>query len=235
MLGAAPTETVIFFSEHFRLERGQDELDFVDIPVSTDVPLYVDPYAFKVGTDLWSIECNNLVVDFFQSVVDSIRAEDHGRARLLLSNLHEPDITHLGQSRGRPRGRGIGGEQAIDLYERLKQSKAARSGVLRDLNDCELMIPGIGHDKVSDITINIVRRRLVWFTELQCRIHKIPSRRVQAGASWDPALGDWKNGYGNLPIYDGIPVLLVPKLSIRYHPASDHQEYYHMFVLEYLQ
>jgi len=37
------------------------------------------------------------------------------------------------------------------------------------------MIPGSGHDKVSDITINIIRRRLVWFTELQCRIHKIPS------------------------------------------------------------
>ena len=104
MLGATPTETVVFFSEHFDLERGQDELDFVDIPVSTDVPLYVDPYAFKVGTDLWSIECNNLVVDFFQSVVDSIRAEDHGRARMLAEQppraRHDPPRASPGADRG---------------------------------------------------------------------------------------------------------------------------------------
>ncbi len=76
------TETVVFFSEHFGLRRTQEQLDFVDIPLNTDIPLYVDPYAFKIGLDLWSIECNNLVVDYFQNVVDSIRAADHDRVRV---------------------------------------------------------------------------------------------------------------------------------------------------------
>ncbi len=62
------------------------------------------------------------------------------------------------------------------MYKKLKESRAAKSGVLRDLSDCELMIPGIGHDKISDITINIIRQKLVGFTELQCRLHRIPSR-----------------------------------------------------------
>jgi len=229
------TETVVFFSEHFELRWTQEQLDFVDIPLNTDIPLYVDPYAFKIGLDLWSIECNNLVVDYFQNVVDSIRAADHDRVRFLLSNLHEPNSTHLGLSRGRPRGRGVGGDQAIDVYKKLKESRAAKSGVLRDLSDCELMIPGIGHDKISDITINIIRQKLVGFTELQYRLHRIPSRLVQAGPSWCPELASWRNGYGRLPIYLGRPVVLVPKQSVRYRPAADHQEYYHKFVLEYLQ
>ena len=167
--------------------------------------------------------------------MNSIRAEEHDRAEFLLGNLHEPNMTHLGQSRGRPKGRGVGGEQASDLYEHLKESKAAKSGILRDLADCELMIPGIGHDKISDITINIIGKRLVAFTELQCRLHQIPCRRVQAGPSWCPETSGWRNSYGSLPIYEGTPVLLVPKQSIRYRPAADHQEYYQKFVLEYLQ
>ena len=108
MTTSSPAETVLFFSEHFGLKGGQEQFDFVDIPLNTDVRLYVDPYSFKIGTDVWSIECNNLVVDFFQSVVDSIRAEEHDRAEFLLGNLHEPNTTHLGQSRGRPKGPGCG-------------------------------------------------------------------------------------------------------------------------------
>jgi len=234
-MGIVATENAVFFSEHFGLNLPQENLHFVDICLTTDIPLYVDPYAFKIGMDLWSIECNNLVVDFFQNVIDSIKSDDHTRARFLLSNLHEPNTTHLGLSRGRPRGRGVGGEQAMDLYEKLRQSKAVKSGILRDLSDCELMIPGIGHDKVSDITINIIRQKLVRFTEFQCRQYKLPCRRVQSGPFWCPEAAGWRNEYAHLPIYDGKPVILIPKLAVRYKVAPDHQEYYSKFVLEYLQ
>lgn len=234
-MGITVTPSVVFFSEHFGLKQPQEQLDFVDIPLTTDIALYVDPYAFKIGTDLWAIECNNLVVDFFQNVIESIRADDQTRVRFLLGNLHEPNSTHLGLSKGRPQGRGVGGEQAVDLYQRLKRSKAAKSGILKDLSDCELMIPGISHDKISDITINIIRKMLISFTELQCRLHKIPTRSLQAGPVWCPEETCWKNIYAKLPVFHGRSLMLVPKSSVRYRLAPDHQEYYHKFVLEFLQ
>jgi hypothetical protein len=234
-MGITVTPSVVFFSEHFGLKKMQEELEFVDIPLTTDIALYVDPYAFKIGTDLWAIECNNLVVDFFQNVIDSIRADDQPRVRFLLGNLHEPNSTHFGLSKGRPQGRGVGGDQAMDLYERLKRSKAAKSGILKDLSDCELMIPGISHDKISDITINIIRKMLISFTELQCRLHKIPTRSLQAGPVWCAEETCWKNIYAKLPVFHGRSLMLVPKTSVRYRLAPDHQEYYHKFVLEYLQ
>ncbi|MDO8585460.1 MAG: sulfatase-like hydrolase/transferase [Armatimonadota bacterium] len=96
------------FSDQFELGKGQSELDFVDIPLDTDIPLFVDPYALSVETDPWFVECSNLVVDFFQTVIDKIRADDSASARGLLARLHEPNETHLGLSRGRPSGRGVG-------------------------------------------------------------------------------------------------------------------------------
>ena len=39
------------FSEHFQLGMTQYELDFVDIPLETDIPLFIDPYAISIRND----------------------------------------------------------------------------------------------------------------------------------------------------------------------------------------
>ena len=138
---------IIRVSDHFKLGKSQAELDFVDIPLERDIRLFVDPYALSIENDLWFAECNNLVVDYFQLVVDSIRTTDYQTAQRLLFNLHEPNDAHLGLSKGRPSGRGIGPIQARAIFKQLKKSKAVRTGKLQDLSDCELLIPGIGNDK----------------------------------------------------------------------------------------
>ena len=86
----------IRFSDYFKLGKSQPELDFVDIPLETDISLFVDPYALSIENDEWFAECNNLVVDYFQLVVDSIKGNDLATAKRLLFNLHEPNDTHLG-------------------------------------------------------------------------------------------------------------------------------------------
>ena len=91
----------------------------------------LDPYALSIEEDPWFIECNNLVVGYFQLVIDSIRDNDLRTTSRLLLNLHEPNDTHLGYSEGRPAGRGIGNRQANDLYRRLRTSEAAQTGRLR--------------------------------------------------------------------------------------------------------
>lgn len=86
--------------------------------------------------------------------------------RLLLSGLHEPNETRLGFTRGRVAGRGVGAGLADDLYESLAASEAVRAdGIIEELEDTALLIPGVGVDLVSDITTNIVRRKLIEFTQ----------------------------------------------------------------------
>jgi len=225
----------IRFSDHFKLGKSQAELDFVDVPLETDISLFVDPYALSIEMDSWFAECNNLVVDYFQLVINSIKEKEFQTARKLLTNLHEPNDTHLGLSTGKPSGRGVGLIQAGAIYNQLKNSKAVLTGKLQDLSDCELLIPGISNDKISDITINIIRSKLLEYTETQCELHNIETRQVASGLYWDAESSKWRNRYAKLPVYDGSRIILIPKAAVRVHLTTDYQYYYKHFVLEYLQ
>jgi hypothetical protein len=61
------------FSEHFKLDKEQPELDFIDIALNKDTLLFIDPFAISLREDKWSQECHHLIVDFFQKIVDAIR------------------------------------------------------------------------------------------------------------------------------------------------------------------
>lgn len=224
------------FSEHFNLQRQQAELDFVDIFVDDDIPLYLDPYVFKLRTDEWSSECNNLIVDFFSTVINAIRNDRIEYAKQLLEQLNEPQETHLGVSKDSTSGKGVSGKQANDLYDRLSTSRAVISGRVTDISDCELMIPGIGFDKVSDITTNIIREKLILYTQEQCKIHGIPMRKIPSGKIWSPTEKRWLNGfYVDLPVIDGNRILLVPKYSVVRKMTLSSKELYEKDIVEYIQ
>jgi hypothetical protein len=158
-----------------------------------------------------------------------------GEARELLSHLREPNEIRFGLSSKRPAGAGIGAFQAQQLFEALKDSSAVKTGFLSSLEECELMIEGIGWDKISDLTANVIRRHLVEYTQRQCELHGVPVHSVPIAAYFDPDTLDWVSGYVDLPVWKGLPVVLVPKAIARFSLAYDHQVYYQHFVLNYLQ
>ena len=224
------------FSEYYGLNKSQAELDFVDIFVNDDIPLYIDPYVFKLRTDEWSMDCNDLIVDFFGTVINAIKNKRVDYAKQLLEQLGEPRETHLGVSRGTVSGKGVSGKQANDLYERLSASKAVSSGKITDISDCELMVPGIGFDKVSDITTNIIREKLILYTQEQCKLHGIPMRAIPSGKTWSPREKRWLNGtYVELPVYNGKRIILVPKYSVVFKMTLSSRELYEKDIVEYIQ
>jgi hypothetical protein len=224
------------FSEKYNLNATQWELDFVDIPLNKDIELYVDPYAINIETDDFSNECNDLIVDYFDQLILSIKNKDKKTTSRLLSNLHEPNETHLGLSQTDPKnGRGIGGEKAKGILKAFTESKAAQTGFLTDLSDCVLLIPGIGRDNISDITTNIIKEKLIEYTQEQCKLYNIPTQKVNAGLLFDFTDYHWKSKYSELPVINGNRIILVPKIFVRYAPEVNEQKYYNNFVLEYLK
>ncbi len=225
------------FSQFFKKNKNQYELDFVDIPINNgDIPLFIDPYAISKRSDKWSIECHNLIVDFFQEVVDLIKDGQKKRAIYMLSGLREPNQIHFGLSRGSiARGRGVGSIQALSLYKGLEESSAVKTGFLKNIEDCELLIDGIGRDKISDITTNIIKKHLIEYTKYQCVLFNIPVHQVSSGSLWDAEQGKWTNDYVNLPICNDESIILVPKMIARFDMVFNHQEYYRHFVLNFLQ
>lgn len=223
------------FSDHFKIDKKQSQLDFVDIPLDTDIRLYVDPYALHISPVDWLRTAGALVVGYFDLLLQALKKGDKPKAMAMLSHLHEPNETRLGQSKGEPNGRGWGEKQARQLYDVLTRSKAIRSGLLKDIGDLELFLPGIAEDKISDLAINVIRSELVAYTQEQCELHGVSTEEVPAKVFWNPDEEQWEATYAQLPVYKDEGLILVPKVAVRRRLVPDRMEYYTYYILPFLQ
>ena len=202
-------------SEYFKLGRSQPSLDFVEVDVRNDTKVFVDPRAIRLLQSPWAGECVALIPNFFGTVLADIKrgADDH--ARDLLVELREPNETHMGLSRGRPQGRAVGTESAQDVWEALSRSQAAQSGLLEDLEDTILMVPGISSDIVSDIATNIILQPFIEYTNEVAKYYGIPlEEEVDSGPLWDPKAKRWFSRWVPLPVTEFGKLLLVPKAIV---------------------
>lgn len=223
-------------SEYYALGRTQPTLEFVDVDIRGDTRVFVDPRAIQGIESNWSAECVALLQSFFSAVLDAIRRGDDAQTRHLLASLSEPNETHLGLSRGRAQGRGMGSDLAHDTWSALKTSRAVTTGLLEDLEDTILFIEGIGPDIISDITTNIIRRPLIQFTNDVCGYYGIPLQPgIASGQLWDYRARRWTNSYVSLPRTKHGPLLLVPKALVRRQPIFNPGEYYNDYILPFLQ
>lgn len=221
------------------LNQSQPMLDFVDIDLDLDFPLYIDPAGFLNPRDEFAEKCRDDIQDFFSAVLKQIAKGKHAKGTELLEGLKEPNETHLGVSSGEPRGRGLGPKQAEQVMQSLRNSPAGKSGLLNDLTDVALFIDGIGADKISDMTTNIIRRHLIEYTQQQFELHnqKIVGE-VPTGLLWDTGNGKWiKDEYDKIPVINGKRVLLVPKRYVRWRGGLQQaaSKYYNNFVTNYIK
>lgn len=221
------------------LNMSQPMLDFVDIDLDLDFPLYIDPAGFLKPRDDFAQRCQDDLRSFFTAVLKTLKRGDHAKGLALLEALKEPNETHLGVSSGEPNGRGLGSGQAQQVLDSLLQSQAAQTGLLRDLTDTALFIDGIGADKVSDMTTNIIRRHLIAYTQEQFALlgQDIPGN-VPTGLLWDAAGEVWvKDELDHIPVINGKRVLLVPKRYVRWRGGLNQaaSKYYNNFVTNFIR
>lgn len=229
----------MLLSQALGLNLDQPMLDFVDIDLHLDFPLFIDPISFLDAKDQFAQDCQDDIRDFFEAVLKAVISGDTAKGEQLLAALQEPNETHLGVSDGEPRGRGIGSKQAAKILESLAASPAAKSGLLTDLTDCALFIDNIGADKVSDITTNIIRRRLIEYTQQQFQLHNIAiPNLVPTGRLWVRGGERWETDqFDHIPVIDGKRVLLVPKRYVRWRGGMQQlaTHYYTHFVTNFVR
>nr|WP_154922000.1 hypothetical protein [Microbacterium testaceum] len=213
----------------------QPSLEFVDVDVTGDTKVFVDPHAFTTMESDWARECVSLLQDFYGEVLAAVRASDERRGMYLLGRLGESNEAHLGLSSAQARGSGVATGLASDIYNALGMSTAVISGILSEVQETVLFVEGIGHDRVSDMTINIIRRQLIKFTQEVCEYYGIPMvPQVDSGWMWDRRTQTWVTEHVELPMPNG-KLLLVPLAVVRKSPTFDPGDYLSHFVLPYLQ
>jgi len=223
-------------SDYYKLDKNQAFLDFVDVPLETDVAVFLDPTAIKQLNSTWGHELASLLQTFFETVLESIKDGDHDKAKALLASLNEGNEFHLGFSKGKSQGHGFGELSAESLWESLTNSKASVTGVLQDLEDTALMIPGIATDMISDAVCNIIRGALIKYTQDMCEYYGIPLvEGVDSGPIWNPRKRGWDQELVALPMTPYGKLILVPKIIVRHKLSYDADEYYRHYILPAMQ
>jgi len=223
-------------SEYYSLGRTQPYLDFVDIRLDTDIPVFLDPTGIKSLDSQWGHELSSLLQSFFECVLENIKAGNDQKAQNLLSSLNERNEFHLGYSQGESRGHAFGTISAESVWGALSKSQASLTGLLQDLEDTCLLIHGIGTDMISDAVCNILRGPLIRYTQDMCRYYGIPLvENVDSGPVWNPIKEIWENSFVALPATDYGKVVLVPKVLVRHKVSYKYDEYYRHFLLPEMQ
>lgn len=223
-------------SELFGLGLEQGALDFVDVDVMGDVPVYIDPTAIRTQLGYWAEACAHSIAIYFETLLQAVRANDLSLIRSLVYPLSEPNETHLGVSSGKAKGRSLGSrKRADDLVDALRGSRAMTSGLIEDLEDTVLFVDGIGRDILSDIATCVIRLHLIEYTVSQATFHGIPLQRQFAGPYWDSETRTWSEADFDLPRVPDGPLVLVPKAIVRLHPTYDKGQFYRGFLRPFFE
>ena len=159
-------------SSIYNLNKTQLELDFVNIDIEKDIPLFIDSTLIAKCNSDFTVTCNELLQDFFSYLIGLLKNNMDNKARMICTRIGEVNETHLGLSKNKSRGKGIGQSGTLDIFTQLKNSKAIEYGVLENIEDLRIFIENIDRDKLSDLITNIIRIKLleleVYLTLIVC-------------------------------------------------------------------
>src|SRR5256885_1912309 len=162
-----------------------------------------------------------------QSAIDHIKQESLEHAQHLLI-CPEPREIGLGYTRSGTAGSGVGPEIAKEIAYTFKNSPALLSRGLRHIEELQLICPGMGHDRISDMTANVLKLFLISYTQEQCDSWNIPVvNDVPISHYFNFDEMGWRDGYFDLPINPSTkgPLLLVPRRILRILPWINYDDY----------
>lgn len=223
-------------SEKLGLNKTQFELDFVDIDIEKDLPLFIDSNLIRKYDCEFNAKLSTTMDSFFSYLLNCLSNNLDEKAKYLCSHLGEINETHLGLSKGLSKGKGVGPINSVKIFEALKNSKAIEKGVLENIEDLRTLVNGVDKDLLSDMLTNILKKHFLDYTIKQCELHNVKlTESVPSGFFWDDVACQWDNKYMKRLIIDNKPILLIPKKIVNYSLYGSFGEYKQHFVLNFLQ
>lgn len=226
----------MYLTEQLNLKSGHNNIEFVDVDLELDTELYLDPSLIECSNDKWCIEANEILNNYFENVFDAY-ANNRRKLHSLFENAKEPNETFLGQSVGKPNGKGNSAKGLIEIFEDILNRKLVTDKLIKRPMDLCVFVKGFAEDGMSDLVTNILRGKLNEFTLEQCKLNNIPitTNKVDIGYSWNTVTQRWEmiNDYG-LEI-NGKKILMVPKRIVVKSYVYSIDQYLNKKILEHMQ
>ncbi|MBD2097345.1 hypothetical protein H6F90_19790 [Trichocoleus sp. FACHB-591] len=218
----------MFFSQEYRISKIVEH-DWFDARLDDDTKLFIDPFLI-FETDVPHFRnTRNKFVDFFKVAFDlAIKtkgSELHPAYKKLKNMLTFPEVPELclGYSQGSTSGSGTGGGFATILAGGILDAISLGRMSLNHFEELEIFTTGIGKDRVSDVTANILKQEFIQYTKQICDELNIPTRNFHIkNIHFDERNLRWNSAYYRLPQNPyrlKQAVILVPSSFLRLSPA----------------
>jgi len=205
----------------------QYQVDFVIPRIGIDLPLEFDPFLLFKSRDSEYRKLHKLLIATFNAGVAAIREGGTDEARRLF-DFPEVSAIGLGYTQGGKRGSGVGSYLAGLIVDTLEASPALQQRGVRHVEEMQLLSAGIGPDRVSDITANVLKRFLIEYTQRQCRIWDVEmAKNVPVSHIFNHLSNEWEDSFEDLPIspINGAPILFVPRRIVRVLPWINYDDF----------
>ena len=205
----------------------QYEVDFVIPRVGIDLPLGIDPFLLFKSRDFQFRQLHVSLLNVFNAGIVAVRRNDLTTARYLFS-FPEVSAIGMGYTRKGKRGSGVGSHLTDLILQTLTGSPSLTERGVRHVEEMQLLSAGIGPDRISDISANVLKRFLIDYTQRQCAIWDIPTKPgVPVGHIYDESKQTWVDSYEDLPVsaIDGSEILLVPRRLVRALPWINYDDF----------
>jgi len=237
-----------YFSDVYDLQIS-DEEDWFDPRMSLDTPLCIDPFlVFKSKLPLFK-NAKQKFMSFFDAAFriaseveilspesilpESISPESISSAYSQLTKhvLLFPEVEEvcLGFSEKGTGGAGSGGNYSTKFANALISLANRGNQPPEHFEEIEIFTPGIGIDRISDATANIIKRELIEYTLRVCKKFKIQTKCFPIeNVEFDCESEQWDDQCFQLPEnpFNKKAVILVPKAFLRTIPAISSREFY---------
>lgn len=222
------------FSEHFGITPGKKD-DWFDPHLTVDTKLFVDPLLLlkKGTTGVWRGAHDELIAHFVfcygliaKSTSRTSSMAEHAR-RLLV--FPEPSEFCLGYTARGTRGSGGGGVLAGQIAGGIAVAIAAGLTNPQHIEELGILNEGIGADRISDATCNVLKGRFVRYTQAVAKRHGVqmePHRLRNAAVYLEE--GRWVPETVDLPTNptNGKPILLVPERFLNDLPVLNADDWF---------
>lgn len=195
------------------------KIGVIDVTLNCDTNLFIDPLLIAESANKDFRECASAAykerfIQLIELLAASVQVDDAAwRAAKKKISFHEIGYTHLGYSSGTG-GSGFGEKLAQNLLSTAKE--VITLGVTNPNLFVALALfeDGVGADRISDMTTNIIIECLARFTESACT-------KLKVGTGTFDIKGN-KYALPPNPLNSSEPILLVPSDIVRDLPiASD--------------
>lgn len=214
----------------------QYDVDFVIPRLGVDIPVGIDPFLLYKSRDPEYRKMHFQLLGAFHLGISAVRQNKTDEARRIF-DFPEVSAIGMGYTVGGKRGSGVGRYLAGLIVDTVVGSPSLQERGVRHIEEMQLLSAGIGADRVSDITANILKSFLIEYTQRQCAIWDIPLKSgVPINHIYDAATRDWVDSYADLPVspVDGAPILLVPRRIVRALPWINYDDFFRTEFRAYL-